>query len=102
MSLEIKSVIIVIAYAIISNLVMFSYANMGIGITCYREENEFDINTTINYTDGSDTNLIEVRSNIFNVALDRCNGFPAWLFWVLEVPVIIGIIYIIRGFVGLT
>lgn len=101
MAMDIRIVIFTIAYAIISNIFLVEYANMGIGIEC-QNVNAVSFNDTFNYTDESDSNLANVRANAFDLALGRCEGLPWWIYWIFEIPFIIGIAYIIRGFIGAT
>jgi len=100
MGLEIKSLVVIISYAIISNLILLSIANLNVGLSCP----DLIINPTIsglNYTSDVGT-ATEFRANVIDIATNRCSGIPAWLYWAFEVPVLIGLLYVVRGFIGAT
>jgi len=95
--MNLKGMIVLVAYAIGINLVLVSFANLNIGISCP------ELIESYNFT--SSTNSTELTSNsasILDIALNRCSGVPSWIFWVLELPVILGLLYIIRAFIGAT
>jgi len=101
MSLDIRAVIVTIAYAIGINLILLSIANLGIGLECGSAE-EFAYNETWNYTDLDDPSSVEFRANVWNIVFNRCEGLPTILWLLFEVPILVGIGYIIRGFIGAT
>lgn len=101
MSLNIKHMIILLVYAIGINLVLISFANMGIGINCSNIE-DMDYNQTYNLTEDNNTDIKQSSASIVDLALGRCEGIPYWLFMIFELPIIVGLLYIIRGFIGAT
>lgn len=92
----------ILFYGIVVNLIFINLSTIGIDMGCHYYERDLGLNTTINYTDTSDSSLREFRGNIFDVAFNRCDNIPAWIFWIFEVPFLIGLAYIVRAFVGAT
>jgi len=101
MSLNINQIIILLVYSIGINLVLVSFANMGIGIECNSLDN-YQFNQTYNLTEENNSEIKQSSASIIDLALGRCNGIPYWLFLIFELPIIVGLLYIIRGFVGAT
>lgn len=103
MSMRIKEIIIVLVYALGMNMLLLSFANMGIGIDCSNLQEEYThYNQTYNLTDSENQELKTSSASIIDLALGRCEGMPYWLFIILELPIIVGLLYIIRGFIGAT
>lgn len=101
MSLQIKEIIILLMYAIGINLVLVQFANMGTGIVC-NPLYDSSYNSTYNLTDTGNTQIKQSSASIVDLALGRCDGLPAILVWVFELPIIVGLLYIVRGFIGAT
>ena len=107
MSLNINQIIVLLVYSFGINLVLVSFANMGIGIECNSLDN-YQFNQTYNQTEleqGINSNPITLINSVrimVDLALGRCDGIPYWLFLVLELPIIVGLLYVLRGFVGAT
>jgi hypothetical protein len=97
-----KAIIVIFIYAVVSNYLMLSIANSGLGVDCRNLDTS--LNTTYNVTDltANTTDTKSSATDLINVALGRCSGFPAWMYWVFQVPTILGLLYVIRGFIGLT
>lgn len=100
MGLSIKAIIVVIGYAIISNFVIVQIANLNIGVNCPQVVAEYSA-SDLNYT-SDDGGAVTFRANVIDVATNRCSGLPGWVYWAFEVPVLIGLLYIVRGFIGAT
>ncbi len=75
-------------------------SNLGIGIDCGTLTEEYS--TEYNVTDPNNTEIKESSASIIDLALGRCEGLPFWLFVIFELPIIVGLLYIIRGFIGVT
>ena len=101
MSLNINQIIVLLVYSFGINLVLVSFANMGIGIECNSLDN-YQFNQTYNLTEENNSEIKQSSASIIDLALGRCNGIPYWLFLIFELPIIVGLLYIIRGFVGAT
>ena len=102
---DITAVIIVVGYAIISNLILFEFAKLGIGINCPELENQLsNVTDTFNYTAEDYPNLRKGSPivTIYQIAVGRCSGIEWWLYAISQVPVIIGILFIARKFIGFT
>lgn len=97
MTMSLKGMIVLVAYAIGINLVLISFANLNIGISCPELVESYNATGSLNATE-----LSSSSASIIDIALNRCSGVPSWLFWVLELPVILGLLYIIRAFIGAT
>lgn len=99
MALDLKAIIVVIMYAVASNL-FFILLSHHAGIcdnlpdTVYFDEN------IENITDDIETKTSAIT--FINILLNRCDDFPSWIYWLFQVPTIIGLLYVIRGFLGLT
>ena len=100
MALNIREIVVLLIYALSINLVLLGLANLGTGLNCGELETSYS--TSYNLTDEDNLDLKYSSANIIDLALGRCEGLPVWLFWVFELPIIVGLLYIIRGFVGLT
>lgn len=98
---EITAIIFIIGYAIISNYILLQFANLGIGINCISEI-ETELNTSTDFTITNVTNYGSARAGILDLALGRCEGLPTVFYLLFELPVIIGLIYIGRKFIGFT
>lgn len=103
MTLDLKALIIVVLYAVISNLILVSMADSSNDIVCYnfeRQEYDTSFNTSENYTADSTTG--DSGANILKLMLNRCSGFPYWIFLVTQIPTILGVLYLLRAFIGFT
>ena len=92
--------VVLIIYSISINLILLQFANMGIGISCENLQQSY--NTSYNETDFDSSELKQSSASIVDLALGRCQGLPYWLVLVFELPIIVGLLYIIRGFFGVT
>jgi hypothetical protein len=98
-------VIFLIAYAIGINLLLISFANLSIGISCGNLQTKYNSTFAVNE---SDTTGIVSSSGVTGIrlitswALGRCSGLPSWIVWLFEIPVVIGLLYVVRSFIGAT
>jgi len=102
MALSIRELTIFLVYAIGINIIFASLSNLGV-LECSNVSESFLQNDTYavqNITDDVDTKTS--ANNFISLILNRCDGFPAWIYWMFQVPLIIGLLYIIRGFIGVT
>ena len=101
MSLDIKAMVIIFIYAILSNMILINIAKTTDSVVCENIQ-EINYNYTYegNYTQDEPTK--ESGVNLIKLALNRCVGIPFWIFWLTQMPTIIGILYLIRGFIGFT
>lgn len=102
MSLDIKSTILTVAYAIGINLILVSFANWGIGFSCENVQYQQQQLTDSNYTDINDPSSVEFRASVWDIIFNRCEDLPTVVWLIFEVPILIGVAYIIRGFIGAT
>ena len=97
MSAGLKGMIVLVSYSIFINLILVSFANMNVGISCPELVADYNKTGTVN-----ETELVSNSASIIDIALSRCSGIPKWLFWIAEIPIILGLLYIIRSFIGAT
>ena len=101
MALDIKQIVILIFYLVATNLFFVLLGNVS-GF-CDNLPDEFDVDFDENIGNVTDDSEVKMEANNFlNIILNRCEGFPGWIYWLFQVPGIIGVLYVIRGFVGLT
>jgi len=96
---EITAIIFVVGYAILSNIILLQFANLGVGINC-GSIIESELNTSTDFSDTNITTYGQSRANILDLALGRCEGLPTLFYLLFELPVIIGLIFIGRKFIG--
>jgi hypothetical protein len=102
---RIGDIIFLIAYAIGINLLLVSFASLNIGISCGELGTKY--NTTISVNESDTTGIVSSTGVkgiglITSWALGRCEGLPSWIVWVFEIPVLVGLLFIIRSFIGAT
>jgi hypothetical protein len=95
--MELKGLIVLVAYAIGINLLLVSFANLNVGVSCPNLSKFVNATATVNQSE-----ITYNSASIIDIALNRCSGLPSWIFWVMEVPVILGLLYIVRAFIGAT
>jgi hypothetical protein len=95
--MELKGLMVLVAYAIGINLLLVSFANLNVGVSCPSLSKFANTTATTNQTE-----LTYNSASIIDIALNRCSGVPSWIFWIFEVPVILGLLYIIRAYIGAT
>ena len=100
MSLNIKHGIIILTYALVVNIILVSIANLGIGLDCGELTTEF--NSTHNVTDIDSTETKESAVSIIDIALNRCENLPYYIFILLELPIFLGLLILIRQLIGFT
>lgn len=100
MTLDMNAMIIIVVYAVLSNIFLFSLALSSDSLSCPNSKIEYEYNSTANYT--SDTYTKATGTDILSLLLGRCEGFPYWVIWLAEIPTVLGILYLIRAFVGFT
>lgn len=103
MTLDLKAMILVVIYAVLSNMILISVSDSFDGISCpdfSLNEYTTSYNTSLNYT--SDSLTQDNGASFFKLLLNRCNGLPYWVFWLTQVPTILGILYVLRAFIGFT
>lgn len=102
MTLDIKAMVVVFLYAVLSNFAIGSLALSDSSLACsnLRTQNFVYDYTTGNYT--SDPVSQDAGINFFQVMLGMCQGLPWWLYWITQIPTILGVLYIIRAFIGFT
>lgn len=101
MSLMVKEIIILLMYAIGINLVLLGFANLGSGNICANLYQP-TYNKTYNSSDTSNAELGRNSASIIDLALGRCDGLPQFIVLIFELPIIVGLLYLIRGFIGAT
>lgn len=105
---DIRAMIVVFLYAVISNLVLISFATIDNSLACpdIKQETVVQNYASENYTD--DASLIKITSDtskftvLYNLVLGRCRGLEWWVYWITQVPTILGVLFVIRSFVGFT
>lgn len=102
MTLDIKAMVIVVLYAVATNIILISIGNSLGSVSCkdFSQENYTYSYTNGNYTNDEDTKTSGI--NILKLMLGRCNGIPWWAYWLTQIPTIIGVFYIVRAFIGFT
>lgn len=101
MSLMVKEILILLIYSIGINLVLLGFANLGSGTLCSNLYGS-TYNTTYNISDTNNVQLGKNSASIIDLALGRCSGIPQFLVLLFELPIIVGLLYLIRGFIGAT
>ena len=93
-ALEIKPLLVFTMLAIGLNIVLVEFAITGV-IDCPNLVEEFypDGNFTMeNLTDGQ---AVNVRASTYvNLLLNRCSGMPWFIFWIVQIPIIMVLLYI--------
>ena len=89
MGISVQAIVILIMYAVAINIILLELARIGIGINCPSMSSAYNT-----------TNRSLGFSEITDLALGRCDGLPFILIVILELPVIAGLIYIVRAYIG--
>ena len=97
MALNIKSIIIVVMYAVLSTLFLTELGKVG--NICPDPPIKIDSGTI---DIGTDADIKTTAQVFLDILFNRCEGLPSWIYWIIEVPTILGLLYIARGFIGLT
>lgn len=90
------TVILIVAFLI--NFLLVSFASLGVGITCPDLSTDYG---TADYTYANQTVTLGA-DDIIDLALGRCDGLPFWLVLIIELPLIVGLFFYLRKFVGFT
>ncbi len=88
---------ILVIYAVIINFFLISLGSIS-GVCPNLDDTTFE--GVENVTDDTDTK--EQASAFLNIIMNQCDGLPLLLYLVFQVPLIIGILSVIRSFIGLT
>lgn len=96
-----KEMIVILIYSIGVNLALFALANSGIPFNCDNPMMSV-YNTTYNSSALTYEQFGRSHTTIIDLAFPKCNGLPTWIIYIAELPVIIGLLYIIRQFIGAT
>ena len=91
MGISVQAIVILIVYAFGINIMLLELSRIGVGIQCPT------LSAAYNTTNSSLS-----FSSITDLALGRCEGLPLYLVLLFELPVIAGLLYIARAFVGAT
>lgn len=108
MGLMVKEIIIVTIYTIGINLILSSLSTSVGGVSCPNVYDLSNQDVSLNETElqsGISSNPVTMISSvvtIFNLITNQCTGIPYILVLICELPILIGILYIVRGFIGAT
>ncbi|OGY23297.1 MAG: hypothetical protein A2172_03775 [Candidatus Woykebacteria bacterium RBG_13_40_15] len=98
----ISEIVILLAVAFGLNYMLLSFAQLGIGIQCPNLQSTYGtINETYEVGNTTYTQRFGYR-DIVNLAIGRCAGLPISLVILLELPLLVGLFYILRMFIGAT
>lgn len=98
MGVPIKEIIITVSVSLALNFFLLMYANATGSINCpvYKFDYETESLTLQNQT-------VDLGyKDIVRMSMGQCSGIPLILIWIFELPLLVGLFYIIRAFVGAT
>lgn len=102
MGVDINQIVILLAVAIGSNLLLWAWATESGTIVCPDMNTEYTTEN-LNYDVGNQSHSIDIGiDDIGSLATGRCDGLPFWVVLIFELPLLAGLFYIARAFVGAT
>jgi len=101
---SVLEIISIVGIALLLNVVLFMFASAGfLNLSC--PDMVTDYNETLNesFTVGGVVYTQDIGWNdIVDMAIGRCEGLPFLVVLLIEIPLLLGLLYVIRMFVGVT
>lgn len=101
---SIVEIISIVSIAILINYVLFSFALNGfLNVSCPVLTAEYNETLNESFDVGGVTYTQDISwRDILSLATGRCEGLSIWIILIVEIPILLGLIYAGRLFVGLT
>jgi hypothetical protein len=98
-ALEIKSLLLFTMLAIGLNIVFVEFALIG-AIECPNLVDELYPSGNETLDNATDEGSVSSRATTyFNLMLNRCSGMPWYVFWIIQIPIVLVILYIILEYI---
>lgn len=95
MGISVNAIVLILIYAFGINYILLAMSYMNLGINCPSVDQNY--NSTTN-----STNYAQLYANAVSMALGRCDGLPFYIWLIFELPVIAGLLYVARAYIGAT